>query len=223
MDTEAKLSTRGGGLTDQIGHSGSRLLLIFFREQSAYATSSRVEVGGVEVSKPQGTQNHPAPFPTAYSKNIYVGGFPFSALDVSFDGVAADQPRQAARFKSAGGGAFEANSGQLRLVATADDALTSYQQRDFSKAHVMEIAFDPPLPSAARLATIESVSSFVISLDGFANLLSGAIIARRAGNDVTLDWRFKEPARARARILRITATLDGDTIRRLELAPVKAE
>jgi hypothetical protein len=40
---------------------------------------------------------------------------------------------------------------------------------------------------------------------------------------VTLDWRFKEPVWARARILRISATLDGDTVRRLELAPVKAE
>jgi hypothetical protein len=152
-----------------------------------------------------------------------VGGFPFSALNVSFDGVTADQPHQIANFKLATSGTFEANSGQLRLVATADDALTSYQQRDFTKAHVMEIAFDPPLPSAAQLATIESVSSFAISLDGFANLLSGTISARRAGNDVTLDWRFEEPAWARAQILRISAALDGDAVRRLELAPVKAE
>jgi hypothetical protein len=37
----AKLGTVGAGLTDQIGHSSERLLLLFFREKAAHAGSAR--------------------------------------------------------------------------------------------------------------------------------------------------------------------------------------
>ena len=217
MDATAKLSTKGAGLTDQIGHSGSQLLLIFFRGEAAYAASWRGTVRGVEVSKPQGPYNFPAPFPTAYSKNIFVGGFPFSSLEVSFDGDAPDRPRQAASFKPSANGGFEANNGQLRLVTTADGSLERYRQHDWTQRHVLDIGFDPPLPSVAQLAATEQVSRFAISLDGFPNLLTGEISARRQGSDVTLDWHFEEPAWARAKDLRATAAVKDDAVMQLKV------
>ena len=38
---EARLATANAGLTDQIGHSGERLLLLFFREKGARAQKIR--------------------------------------------------------------------------------------------------------------------------------------------------------------------------------------
>jgi hypothetical protein len=111
----------------------------------------------------------------------------------------------------------------LRLIADDEGALRLYQQRDRNKTHVMEIRFDPPLPSATQLPFAEAVSSFQISLDQFENLLSGEIRMRREADDVTLDWYFDEPAWARARKLRASAALDRNTVSRLEVKPIKRE
>ena len=47
MSAEAHLGARGAGLTNQIGHSGDRLLLLFFREKAVLADSSSVTIAGV--------------------------------------------------------------------------------------------------------------------------------------------------------------------------------
>ena len=222
MDANAELSTKGAGLTNQIGHSEERLLLLFFREQAASASSYGVTIEGVDVSKPQNGYNFAAPFPAAYSSNIYVGRLPFSALDVSFGGT--DRAGPVANFKPAAEpGVFEANGGELRLVTASDGALLVYQQRDRTRNHVMEIKFDPPLPSAPQLASSGAISNFRISLDRFEDLLVGDIHLRRDAGNVTLDWSFDQPAWAHARNLRTSAVLDGNAVGRLEVKPIRRE
>jgi len=222
MDANAQLSSKGGGLTNQIGHSAARLLLVFFREQAAYASKYVVAIDGVDVSKPQNGNNFAAPFPAAYSSNIYVGGLPFGALDVSFEGTVRAGP--VANFKPAAQpGVFEADAGELRLVTASDGALLAYQQRDRTKNHLMEIKFDPPLPSAPQLVSSEAISNFRISLDRFEDLLSGEIHLRRDAGNVTLDWSFDQPAWARARNLRTSAVLDDNAVRHIEVKPISRE
>ncbi len=219
MATDARLSTKGAGLTNQSGHSEARLLLLFFREQAAYASGWSVTIDGIDVSKPQNGHNFPAPFPAAYSRNIYVGGLRFGEIDVSF--ADADQSGTALNFASAAQpGVYEANGAELTLIAADDGALRVYRQHDWSRTHVMEINFDPPLPAATQLASSEALSGFTISLDRFENLLSGEIGIRRDAGNITLDWCFEEPAWARARKLRTSAILDGDVVRHLEVKPI---
>jgi len=62
---------------------------------------------------------------------------------------------------------------------TSERALQAYQQRDRSRAHVLDVRFEPPLPSIERLAASEVASRFAVLLDGFASLLSGEIIVGR--------------------------------------------
>jgi hypothetical protein len=220
VDPSAELSTRGAGLTNQIGHNGDRLLLVFFREKAAYASDSSVTIAGIDVSKPQNGEDHPAPFPTAYSRNIYVGGFPFAAIDVGFGTPAADR----LTFNPTGEtGIFAAARGELRLITAEGDGLRLYQQRDRTNAHVMEIGFDPPLPSPAKLTPQDAASRFEIALDDFRNLFSGEVSAHRSGSQLTLDWTFDHPTWAQARSLRTSVVLDGDTVSHLELKPVPRE
>ena len=101
FDPEARLATTNAGLTDQIGHSGERLLLLFFRERGARAPNPHVTINGTDVAKPQPGQTFPTPFAAAYSNNIFVGGFPFMGLDVSFDGR-AETPSLGAHFVPTG-------------------------------------------------------------------------------------------------------------------------
>jgi len=222
---EARLVTANAGLTDQIGHSGERLLLLFFREKGARAQNPHVTIAGADVARLPPGQDNPAPFAAAYSANIFVGGFPFIGLDVGFDGSAETSSR-AARFEPTGTpGVYEAapsNIGRIKLLTTADGALASYQQHDRTGHHLIEIRFDPPLPPAQRLAT-EIRSAFQISLDNFRDLLAGNIRLRRDGAGVMMDWRFDKPSWARARVLRTTAILAGDSISHIDLRPLDHE
>jgi len=219
---EAKLATANAGLTDQIEHSGERLLLLFFREKGVRAQNPHVTIAGADVAKLPPGQDYPAPFAGAYSANIFVGGFPFIGLDVSFDSSAETSSR-AARFMLAGTpGTYEAtpsNIGRIKLLTTADGALASYQQHDRTGDHLIEIRFDPPLPPAERLAS-ETQSAFQISLDNFRDLLAGNIRLHRDGVGVTMDWRFDRPSWAQARVLRTTAILAGDDIAHIDLRPL---
>jgi hypothetical protein len=54
-------------------------------------------------------------------------------------------------------------------------------------------------------------SAFVISLDGFHDLLSGVVHANRGKDVVTLEWRFDKPDWARARSL-LSTLKDGDVL-----------
>ena len=63
FDPEARLATTNAGLTDQIGHSGERLLSLFFRERGARAQDPHVTINGTDVAKPQPGQTFPMPLP----------------------------------------------------------------------------------------------------------------------------------------------------------------
>jgi len=223
--TDARLTTTHAGLTDQIGHSGERLLLLFFREKGARAENPRVTIGGADVAKLPPGQSYPLPFAAAYSSNIFVGGFPFIGLDLNFDGN-AQTPSRGMRFvPTTTPGGYEAaapNIGRVDLSATADGRLAGYQQHDRTGAHMIDIRFDPPLPSTDDL-TSATVSTFKISLDNFRDLLAGSIGVHRDGGNILMDWRFDQPAWARSRVLRTTAALDGASISHIDLRPLKNE
>jgi hypothetical protein len=121
---------------------------------------------------------------------------------------------------SASGG-YEGREGQ-RLVTTADGALLAYQHQDWSRAHRLEVRFEPPLPPVERLSEADMASRFSVSLDGFANLISGEVTLRRDGNAATFDWRFEAPAWTQAWSLRTTATLGGDAVTHVALKPTPA-
>ncbi len=222
FDRAATLGTIGAGLTDQIGHSSERLLLLFFREKGARTQNPRVSIGGNDAAKLPPGQSHPLPFAAAYGSNIFVGGFPFIGLDVSF-GDSAEAPGRRARFVSTPMGAYEAappGSGRVSLLSRADGRLAGYQQYDRTGAHLIDIQFDPALPPTGDL-TSDTVSAFQISLDDFRDLLAGSISVRRDGGDILMDWRFDRPAWARSRVLRTTAVVDGASISHIDLRPRK--
>jgi hypothetical protein len=64
---------------------------VFFREKNAFAQTWHVRIAGTDVAVPQPGQNHPAPFPAAYSSNIFVGGFPYGERRVSFNAVGSGE------------------------------------------------------------------------------------------------------------------------------------
>jgi hypothetical protein len=218
VDDGAKLSTIGSGLTNQIGHSSASTLLIFFRELAALAQQAEVRVGGVDMTKPLAGVERPIPFVAAYSRNIYAGGFPFFGAAVSFE-EAGRAPGSAIVFHPvSGSGDYDSGQGQ-RLVTTGEGALQAYQQQDWSGAHRLDVRFEPPLPPVEHLAVGNVSSHFSVSLDGFANLISGEVMVHRDGGTATLDWHFDAPAWTRVWGLLTTATLGGDEVTHIELKP----
>jgi hypothetical protein len=219
----AKLGTVGAGLTDQIGHSSERLLLLFFREKAARTPDPHVTIDGVDVAKLPPGESYPAPFAAAYSSNIFVGGFLFIGMDVSFDDRTETTPWGARFAPTATPGIYEATppySGRVNLLARADGRLAGYQQHDRTGAHTIDIRFDPPLPPADD-PTSETTSAFQISLDDFHDLLAGSIGVRCDGGNILIDWRFDRPAWARSRVLRTTAVVGGAGITHIDLRPLK--
>lgn len=218
VDDGATLTT--AGLTDQIGHSSARTFLIFFREMAARTSAARVIVAGVDLTKPQPGVDHAVPFVAAYSKNIYVGGFAFYGATVSFGDATSSPSGPVIGFRQiSASNDYESSDGQ-RLVTAADGALKAYQRFDWSRAHRLEVRFEPPLPSVERLTASEAASRVSVSLDGFSNLLSGEVTAHRSDNTVMLDWRFEAPAWARMSGLRATATVEGDAVTQIALKPL---
>jgi hypothetical protein len=58
-----------------------------------------VAIAGVNVAVPQPGLDHPAPFPAAYSSNIYVGGFPFGDWRIGFGEAVSAGDAGTVRFK----------------------------------------------------------------------------------------------------------------------------
>jgi hypothetical protein len=216
-----QLVTQGAGLTNQIGHSGDRLLLVFFRERNAFAQASHVTIAGLDVAMPQPGQNHPVPFSAAYSKNIFVSGFAFGERRVDFTDGSVGAEADAMRFaSSAERGVYVASrpdNSRVELVTAIDNALQHYRHR--SGAHMLEIEFVPPLPPTNALST-DFVSTYRMSLDGFRDLLVGTVHLSKQSDKFTLDWHFREPAWTRARPLRTTLTAKNDSTARIELRPL---
>ncbi len=217
-----QLVTQGAGLTNQIGHSGDRLLLVFFRERNAFAQMSQVTIAGLDVAIPQPGQNHPVPFSAAYSKNIFVSGFAFGERRVDFADDSAGAETDALRFApSAQRGVYVAarpDNSRVELVTAMDDALAYYRHR--SGNHGLEIEFIPPLPPTnARNADFDS--TYRMSLDGFRDLLVGTVHVSKQSDKFTLDWHFQEPVWTRAHPLRTTLFAKDHAVARIELRPLE--
>lgn len=217
-----QLVTQGAGLTNQIGHSGDRLLLVFFRERNAFAQMSHVTIAGLDVAIPQPGQNHPVPFSAAYSKNIFVSGFAFGERRVDFADDSAGAETDALRFApSAQRGVYVAarpDNSRVELVTAMDDALAYYRHR--SGNHGLEIEFIPPLPPAnGRNADFDS--TYRMSLDGFRDLLVGTVRVSKQSDKFTLDWHFQEPVWTRAHPLRTTLFAKDHAVARIELRPLE--
>jgi hypothetical protein len=224
FEPDGKLVTKGAGLTNQIGHSGDRLLLVFFREKNAFAKAWHVTIAGTDVAVPQPGQNHPAPLPAAYSANIFVAGFPFGNEGADFGDGGSGGEGNKVRFAAAKeAGAWLAplpDASRIELAAQPDGALAYYRHRNAN--HLLEIGFDPPLPSAGRFDA-DANSAFSLSLDGFGDLMAGMVHASRRGDTIVLDWRFEKPEWARARQLRSKIFVDDGSVARVELRPVAEE
>jgi len=222
LAADARLTTRGAGLTNQIGHSADRLLLVFFREKHAYAQTWHVMIAGTDVAEPQPGQNHPVPFPAAYSSNIFVGGFPYGDRRVSFEAARRGEGGEIERFAFAGTpGTYRAdlsNGTSIELEAAADAKLRGYRHRQGE--HELEITFDPPLQSARRLSG-EIDSGYRISLDGFRDLLVGNVQTARRGETIVLDWHFETPDWTRNHPMRTTVQLGDASATRIDLQPLR--
>ena len=223
MGRDARLHAKGAGLTNQMGHSGDRMLLVFFREKNAFAETWHVAIAGTDVAVPQAGQNHPAPFPAAYSSNIFVGGFPFGDRRIGFGETQAGGDAEIERFVPAAvPGSYQAvlrDRTHVELIAAADASLQYYRHRDPTGSHVLEISFNPPLPAADRVATGLD-AAYRISLDGFRDLLAGTVHLTRQGASIILDWHYDAPDWTRTHPLRSTAFLTDGSVVRIGLSPM---
>jgi hypothetical protein len=225
MSSEARLGARGAGVTNQIGHSGDRLLLLFFPEKAVLADAWSVAIAGVNVAVPPGL-DHPASFPAVYSSNIYVGGFPFGDWRIGFGEAVSVGDAETVRFKpTATPGGYQAilsDSSRVELVAAADGALRTYRNYDSGGGgHILEISFDPPLRAADRLANGVD-SAYRISLDGFHDLLLGAVHAARHDGSVTLVGVLIRP-NGRGRIRCAAMLLKDGVVANLALRPMSSD
>jgi hypothetical protein len=214
-----QLVTSGAGLTDQSGHSADRHLLIFFREKNAIAQDRHVMRAGADRAHPQPGQNHPAPWPAAYSSNILVAVFPFAERGFLFR--AGGPPEQGViRFSAAASQGVAvadlADGTQLELVDSADGRLQLYRHR--SGNHVFEISFEPPLPSTGH-GTAATASVCRMSLDRFRDLVTCAVRVSQRADTVVLDWLFESPEWTRASPLQTIATYKSDSSVRIALRP----
>jgi hypothetical protein len=138
------------------------------------------------MTKPQAGVERPIPFVGAYSRNIYTGGFPFYDAAVSFEEATRPSGPVISFHPVSGSSDYEGSNGQ-HLVTTGEGALQAYQQQDSSRAHRLDVRFEPPLPPVEHLAAGEVWSHFTVSLDGFANLISGEVIVHHDDNAATFD------------------------------------
>ena len=100
------------------------------------------------MAVPQAGQNHAAPFPAAYSSNIFVDGFPFGDRRIGFGDTRAGGDTEIERFAPAAvPGSYQAvlpDRTRVELIAAADGSLQYYRHRDPTGSHVLEISFSPP-------------------------------------------------------------------------------
>jgi hypothetical protein len=205
-DAGVTLSADRGGLTNQIGHSGDAMVLLFYRDRGALSQRARVTIDGVEVSQPRPGSTHAAPFDAAYSSNILVGGFPFTEWQVTFD-AAAGPTSTVPRFVNAGGrwSATLANRTTVELDTTGTRELRAYLHR--AGEHQLAVRFEPAIPPAERLAA-GFEGKFTVSLDRFGDLVEGKLRARPAEGGAVFDWTFEAPNWLRGRALQATMVDD---------------
>jgi hypothetical protein len=214
---DARLTTRGAGLTDQSGHSADRHLLLFFREKNAITSNRSVMRAGIDLSRPHPPENHFAPWPAAYSRNIFVAIFPFEERRVAFGARGPAEPNLARFVEVDTSGvlvAHLADGTKLELATTSDGRLKAY--RHLHGRHVLEIDFAPPLPPTNK-SSEPTISAFRISVDGFRDLFTGAVEVIGGEMAAVVDWRFESPEWARGNPLTTNASFEGDGLSRIAL------
>jgi hypothetical protein len=189
----AALSAERGGLTNQIGHSGDRLVLLFFRERGALTAKASVTIDGVEVARPRPGASYNAPFEAAYSSNIIVSGFPFTtwklSLHKSNDGWRANL----------------ANGSVVQLETAGASELRTYVQGEGE--HRLAVRFEPAIPPVERLAAGFD-TKFAVSLDRFADLVQGRMRAEPGPAGAHFDWSFEMPGWLRGRAMQAVMAVD---------------
>ena len=188
------LSSARAGLTNQIGHSGDQMVMLFFREVGALSQTVKVLVDGTDVSKPGPDIAFAAPFEGAYSRNILIGGFPFGDWQAAFT---LRRNRWIAELR---------DRTAIELDVEGDGRLAAYRHRDGD--HQLVVRFEPSLPSAAQVRG-GFRSKFQISLDRFEGLVRGELHAVARQNRVVCDWVFEAPEWLTRRAMQSESTLDG--------------
>lgn len=221
-DPGVPLSRDRAGLTNQIGHSGEKLVLLFFREQGALSRAARVTIGGVDVTQPRPEANFVAPFAAAYSSNIMVGGFPFGDREATFGDLSSINSA-ATQFTRKGDNwvATRADRTTVELNATSTGDLEAYLHRDGNSN--LAVRFEPPIPSDAGLAAGFS-GRFFVSYDQFGDIASGKLTARSIPDGSAIDWTFETPDWLRGRAMRSRSIgTGGQSVRVIMQAVTTAE
>jgi hypothetical protein len=197
------LSAARAGLTNQIGHSGDQMLMLFFREMGALSETAKVLVDGVDVSKPRPGLTFEAPFEAAYSHNILLGGFPYGEWKATFGERSASLPR----FRQLENRwvADLQDRTTIELEVGDDGSLATYRHHD--GGHQLVVRFAPAIPLRTEISG-DFPSKFQISLDRFESLVEGELHATTKQNRVVFDWAFEAPAWLSRRSMQSESTMD---------------
>ena len=162
-DPRVALSAARAGLTNQIGHSGDQMVMLFFRELGALSETAKVLVDGVDVSKSRPGFNFEAPFEAAYSHNILLGGFPYGEWQATFGERSGSLPR----FRQLGNRWVADLRDRTAIELEVGDGrrLAAYRHHDGD--HRLVVSFAPAIPLGV---SGDSRSKFQISFDRFESL-----------------------------------------------------
>ena len=212
------------GLTDQIGHAVRDHFLVFYREKSATAVRNRVAIGGGDFSFNSDDRIEPRyPFRASYSANVYTVSLPFTTTRFHYVN---------GRLKSDGGlifvqtsapdagllhvsGASGGGDNRVALRTTAHGGLAAYTHE--ARGHTFAIRFDPPL-----LEWVDAEAppvTYRMSLDHFADLITGQIYTSRNGAQIVLEWRHARPLWAQSSPFRSTLRMQEDGYQ-LQVSPL---
>jgi hypothetical protein len=197
------LSAARAGLTNQIGHSGDQMVMLFFRELGALSETAKVRVDGVDVSKPRPGLTFEAPFEAAYSHNILLGGFPYGEWQATFE----ERPASLPRFWQLENRWVSDLRDRTTIELEIGDGgrLATYRHHDGD--HQLAVRFAPALPPRTEISG-DFHSRFQISLDRFEGLVQGELRAAMKQNRVIFDWTFEAPAWLVRRSMQSESTMD---------------
>jgi hypothetical protein len=201
------LSSARAGLTNQIGHSGDQMVMLFFRELGALSKTAKVLVDGVDVSKPRPGLNFEAPFEAAYSHNILLGGFPYGEWQATFGERSASLPR----FRQVKNRWVADLRDRTAIELEAEDGGRLATYRHYDNGHQLVVRFASAIPSITE-ASGDFHSKFQISLDRFEGLVQGELHATTKQNRVIFDWTFEAPTWLIRRSMQSESTMDETLI-----------
>lgn len=194
------------------------------QKEAQLAVQNHVTIGGRDFSfnRDDGIEAR-YPFRASYSANMYTVILPFTTSRFRYaDG----------RLTSSGGltfvqaGATDAEvvhvsggsgSGDNRVTlrTTAHGGLAAYTHE--TRGHTFVIRFDPPLlePANAKPPPV----TYRMSLDHFADLVTGQISPGRDGAQIVLEWRHARPAWAQTSPFRSALWMQEDSYQ-LQVSPL---